>query len=196
MNILKGNNKMGIISSDTLEGSDTLGRNAKYSDGKKKKKTLPNKSPCNQDYRRETRHGKTLLSPSQKVSGFPSLAMWARAPPAEQCPCRGRSSPSLCSVQVGDTAGWVPRGASRLCTQPPPALPLSIQWLPFAYWTCLCSRRHTMGEILQVLSLIPHCKDVDSKSPGSDRLRGVCCAGPRCLSHYIFPWYSRHIAPG
>lgn len=98
---------MGIISSDTLEGSDTLNKNAKYSDGKKKE-TLPNKSPCNQDYSRETRHGKTLLSPPQTVSGFPSLAMWARTPPAQQCPCREAgvaSPPALCRWVAGLSLG-------------------------------------------------------------------------------------------
>lgn len=108
-------------------------------------------------------HCKTLLSPPRKVSGFPSLPMLARAPQGEQCPSGGWNSLSPCSLWVSDRAvpGRVPRGASRPCFQSPPALEHSFQWLTFAYCICLCSSYHTTAEI-------PHYKDVDNKSPGSD----------------------------
>lgn len=71
---------MGIISSSTLEGSDSLNRDAEYLDGKIKE-TLP-KSPHNQlthvqDCRRVTGAWETLLSPPQRVAGFPSLVRCA-----------------------------------------------------------------------------------------------------------------------
>lgn len=108
-------------------------------------------------------HCKTLLSPPRKASGFPSLPMLARSPQDEQCPFGGWNSLSPCSLWVSDRAvtGRVPRGASGPRFQWPPALKRSFQCLTFAYCTCLCSSYHTTGEI-------PHCKDVDKKSPGSD----------------------------
>lgn len=76
-------------------------------------------------------HCKTLLSPPQKVSGFPSLPMLARAPQGEQCPFGGWNSLSPCSLWVGDRAvtGRVPRGASGPCFQWPPALEHSFHGL-------------------------------------------------------------------
>lgn len=189
---------MGIISSDTLEGSDTLNRNAKYSDGKKKR-NLAKQIPMQPGLQQRNKAWQNTAVSSSNGVRVSQLGHVSQDPTCPAVPLqRGRSSLSPCSVQVGGRAvtGWVPRGASRLCTQPPPALKLSFQWLSFAYWTCLRSSCHTMGEISQLLSLIPHYKDVDRKSPGSDRLPGVCCDGPRCLSHYIFPWYSRHVTPG
>lgn len=124
-------------------------------------------------------HCKTLLSPPRKVSGFPSLPVLARAPQGEQCPFGGWNSLSPCSLWVSDRAvtGRVPRRASGPCFQWPPALKHSFQWLTFDYSTSLCSSYHTTVEI-------PHYKDADNKSPGSDGWFVSCCAGPLRLRAY------------
>lgn len=124
-------------------------------------------------------HCKTLLSPPRKASGFHSLPVLARASQAEQCPFGGWNSLSPCSLWVSDGAvtGRVPRGASGPCFQWPPALKPSFQWLTFDYCTSLCSSYHTTAEI-------PHNKDVDNKSPGSDGWLVSCCAGPLSLRAY------------
>lgn len=125
-------------------GSDALNGSARYSNGYKRN-PAKQKPSCNQDCR--IGHCKTLLSPPQKVSGFPSLPMLARAPQGEQCSFRGWNSLSPYSLWVGDRAatGTVPRGASRPCFQWPPALERSFQCLTFVSCSCLCSSYHNTG---------------------------------------------------
>lgn len=127
---------MGIISSDTLEGSDTLNRDAEYSDGKKRN-PAKQKTPRNQDYRRVTGAWQ-----DSAVSSLESVRVSPACPHAEQCSCGGRSSLGPCSPRAGDGAvtGRVPRGASRLGAQRPPALPSRSSGFPlFTVLVCVAA---------------------------------------------------------
>lgn len=119
-----------------------------------------------------------LLPESARVS---QLGQVRWAPRAEQCSCRGRSSLGPLSPQEG------PGLSLRKCQEEHPGCTLndlkhSFQQLSFVYCTCLCSSHHSTGEMLQSLSLTPHCKD--NKSPVSHWLLGICCAGHLFLRPY------------
>lgn len=171
MPIVKGCIKMGIISTDTLERSDTRSVEMLIIQMAKKGNTAKQKAPCNQNYRRLAGTWQNSAISSPESVRVTRLLTGARAPRAEQCPGRGRSGLGPCPPWAGDRAvtGRVLGGASRLCLSD--LLHSSTRSSSFHLFIVLVC---TTGEMLQSLSLIPHYKDVDNKSPVSERLPGVC----------------------